>query len=81
MLSVENTFGEWLQGPKISPPGLHDIRRAGALEMLRNGADLAYISRYLGHESVEETMRYLAITPDDLRDIHRKTGPVDHSLK
>ena len=50
MLSVENTFGEWLQGPKISPPGLHDIRRAGALQMLRNGADLAYISRYLGHE-------------------------------
>lgn len=65
----------------IDRPGLHDIRRAGALELLRNGADLSQISRYLGHRSVEVTMRYLAITPDDARAMHAHAGPVDHSLK
>jgi site-specific recombinase XerD len=65
----------------IPQPGLHDIRRAGALEMLRNGADLAFISKYLGHKAVEVTMRYLAITPDDIQIMHGRSGAVDHSLK
>lgn len=63
----------------IERPGLHDIRRAGALEMLRNGADVAMISRYLGHKSLEVTMRYLAISPDDLRVMAEKYSPVDHA--
>lgn len=63
---------------KIDMPGLHDIRRAGALELLRNGADLAFISHYLGHRDVFITMRYLAITPDDLKNVHEKSGPVDN---
>lgn len=62
----------------IEVPGLHDIRRAGALELLRNKADLAYVSRYLGHEDIRVTMRYLAITPDDLRVMHSRASPVDN---
>lgn len=64
---------------KVERPGLHDIRRAGALEMLRNGADISQISKYLGHRSIEVTLRYLAITPDDLRKMHQRCGPVDHA--
>jgi integrase/recombinase XerD len=62
----------------IDRPGLHDFRRAGALELLRNGADLSEVSKYLGHESVEVTMRYLAITPEDIRKMHTKNSPVDN---
>lgn len=65
----------------IETPGLHDIRRAGALELLRNGAALPDITTYLGHDDVEVTMRYLAINPDDVRRMHRIAGPVDHSLR
>lgn len=61
----------------VDPPGLHDIRRGGALELLRNGADLAYISRYLGHASVAVTMRYLALTPDDTREMLNRFSPVE----
>jgi site-specific recombinase XerD len=69
----------WRSGQaKIDRPGLHDIRRAGALELLRNGADISEISRYLGHESIDVTMRYLAITPEDLQKMHRKASPVDN---
>jgi integrase/recombinase XerD len=65
----------------IERPGLHDIRRAGALELLRNGSDISQISRYLGHHSIEVTMRYLAINPDDLRIMHQRSSPVDNSLR
>jgi integrase/recombinase XerD len=69
----------WRSGQAgIDRPGLHDIRRAGALELLRNGADISEISKYLGHESIDVTMRYLAITPDDLQNMHRRASPVDN---
>lgn len=69
----------WRSGKAgIDRPGLHDIRRAGALELLRNGADISEISKYLGHESIDVTMRYLAITSEDLQKMHRRASPVDN---
>ncbi len=61
----------------VERPGLHDFRRAFALEMLRNGADLASISRLLGHSSLAVTQRYLAQLDTDLQAAHEKGSPVD----
>jgi integrase/recombinase XerD len=63
---------------QIERPGLHDIRRAGALELLRNGADLSEVSKYLGHHSIDVTMRYLCLTLDDIQKMHHKASPVDN---
>lgn len=40
----------------------HEFRRARATHLLQSGVSLAIISEFLGHESVNTTMRYLGIT-------------------
>jgi site-specific recombinase XerD len=63
----------------ILVPGLHDFRRAFALNMWRNGVDLLAISRLMGHSTVEVTRRYIAEFNDDLRASHAKGSPVDNA--
>ena len=62
----------------IPPPSIHDFRRASLLAMLRNGADLASVSRYAGHSDIHITLRYLAQNQDDIKMVHSKTSPVDN---
>lgn len=40
----------------------HEFRRARATHLLANNVPLAIISEFLGHESVDTTMKYLGIT-------------------
>lgn len=61
----------------IKEPGAHDFRRAFALAMLRNGADLLTVSRLLGHSSLSVTQRYLNLNDADLEESHRTAGVVD----
>lgn len=63
----------------VTPPGLHDFRRAFALNMWRNGVDILAISRLLGHSSLEITRRYIAQFDTDLRSAHAKGSPVDNA--
>lgn len=44
----------------------HTARRSGATNMYRNGIDLLYISRLLGHSKIEQTVKYLKITTKEL---------------
>jgi site-specific recombinase XerD len=62
---------------KITRPGLHDFRRAFALECLRNGMDLMTLSKLLGHSNVSVTQRYLALNNTDLSRGHQVASPVD----
>jgi integrase/recombinase XerD len=64
---------------KIKTPGLHDFRRAFALNMWRSGADLLAISRLMGHSSTTVTQRYIAQFDADLRQQHAKGSPVDNA--
>ncbi len=59
-------------------PSPHDFRRACALNLLRNGADVVTVSRLLGHSGLAVIMRYLAQTADDLRTAHAQSSPVDN---
>ncbi|MFN8486420.1 MAG: tyrosine-type recombinase/integrase [Caldilineaceae bacterium] len=64
----------------IPAPGLHDFRRAFALNALRSGMDVVTLQRLLGHSSLAIINRYLAQTGEDLREQHQKTSPVDNLL-
>jgi integrase/recombinase XerD len=56
---------------------LHGFRRAFALGMLRNGADVFALQRLMGHSDLSVLRRYLAQTDDDTRLAHEKGSPVD----
>jgi integrase/recombinase XerC len=62
----------------IDVPTLHDFRRAFALEMLRNGADIFALQKLMGHADLQVLRRYLAQTDTDLQRAHDKGGPVDN---
>ncbi len=64
----------------VDVPGMHEFRRAFAINSLRNGMDVATLQRLLGHSSIETVNRYLALVEDDLRAASGKFGVVD-SLK
>jgi site-specific recombinase XerD len=58
----------------------HSFRRAFALLAKRGGADLLSIQQLLGHSDLRVTRLYLDQQEDDLREEHRKGGPVDRWL-
>lgn len=62
----------------VEVPGMHEFRRAFAINSLRNGMDVATLQRLLGHSSIEVVNRYLALVEDDLRAAHGKYGVVDN---
>lgn len=52
--------------PKYKFVTSHTARRSGATNMYRNGIDLLYISRLLGHSKIEQTVKYLKLTTKEL---------------
>lgn len=64
----------------VSPPSLHSFRRAFTLAMKRAGADLITIQKLLGHADLSQLIRYLAQTPDDLREAHQRGSPADNLI-
>ena len=59
---------------------LHDFRRAFALNMLRNGADISSLQRLMGLSDLSVLQRYLAQTDLDLQTAHLRSSPVDNGL-
>ncbi|MBX3012356.1 MAG: tyrosine-type recombinase/integrase [Caldilineaceae bacterium] len=65
---------------ELEEPGLHEFRRAFALNYLRNGGDIITLQRLLGHSSLVIINRYLNLLDDDLRAAIEKHGVVDKLL-
>jgi len=63
----------------ITTPGLHDFRRAFALQCLRNGVDVYSLQKMMGHADLQVLQRYLAQTTDDIKAAHRRGSPVDNA--
>lgn len=59
----------------VKMPMPHDFRRTFAIEMLRNGCDLARLAELMGHNTLEVLRRYLHLVYDDLREAHQQAGP------
>jgi integrase/recombinase XerD len=63
----------------VPNPGLHDFRRAFALQCLRNGMDVYSLQKLMGHSDLQVLKRYLAQTTEDIKEAHRIGSPVDNS--
>jgi len=63
----------------VPNPGLHDFRRAFALQCLRNGMDVYSLQKLMGHSDLQVLQRYLAQTTEDIETAHRIGSPVDNS--
>ncbi len=50
----------------------HKFRRTCATMALKRGMEIVYVSKMLGHESVETTQRYLDLNEEQLAHEHRK---------
>ncbi len=61
-------------------PSAHDFRRAFALNMLRNGADIFALQKALGHSDLQIMRRYLAQNNTDLQAAQVRGSPVDNGL-
>lgn len=62
----------------IKEPGLHDFRRAFAVNFLNNGGDVLSLQRLMGHSNTSVTSRYVKLAADDLKRTHTKASPVDN---
>ena len=52
----------------------HTLRHTFATNYLREGGNLIYLSRVLGHSDVSTTQIYVRSQPEDLALVHRKTS-------
>ncbi len=70
----------WKRSGIAKRPGLHDFRRAFALNMLRNGVDVFALQKLLGHSDLQIMRRYLAQNNADTQAAHMRGSPVDNGL-
>lgn len=54
---------------KVSP---HTFRHSLATDLLRRGVDIRFVSEFLGHRSINNTMIYTHVVNEQLRSIHKK---------
>lgn|SRR3990167_6828088 len=54
---------------RVSP---HVFRHSLATDLLRRGVDIAFVSKFLGHRSLNNTMIYTHVVNEQLKDIHKK---------
>lgn len=66
-----STFGRWLREMGLQGIVAHQARHTFATSLLRAGADLVQLRKFLGHVSTRMTENYLQVAQSDLEDILR----------
>lgn len=59
--------GLWEKGSKGTNFRFHDLRHTAATRLYKATRNLKLVQRFLGHATIQMTMRYLGIDVDDLR--------------
>jgi len=54
-------LGAIAQGKRV---GTHTLRHSYARHLLMNGIPINYLSRWLGHNSIQTTLIYMELVPD-----------------
>ena len=52
--------------------GTHTLRHSYARHLLMNGIPVNYLSRWLGHSSIQTTLIYLVLVPDPTGSLARE---------
>jgi integrase/recombinase XerD len=81
-LEYHNVLGEFkdlakklgINGVRVS---FHTLRHSFAVNYVRNGGNLFYLQKALGHETLQMTRRYTELNGDDLKLMHAKTSLLD----
>jgi site-specific recombinase XerD len=63
---IDNLFA-WLRQRTKTTIHAHLLRHAFAVHLLRNGADVRVLQELLGHESIDDTARYLRLVKEDVK--------------
>jgi integrase/recombinase XerD len=69
-LNHTQSAGVWREG--LSP---HSLRHSCARHLLAHGADIRYVQKLLGHESIETTVVYTYEQNDQLKKVYRRYHP------
>jgi site-specific recombinase XerD len=59
----------------------HALRHSFATQYLANGGNVFYLKAILGHKSLQMTLRYTRILPQDIQDQHMQYSPVSTLFK
>jgi integrase/recombinase XerD len=81
-LEYHNVLGEFkdlaqrlgINGVRVS---FHTLRHSFAVNYVRNGGNLFYLQKALGHETLQMTRRYTELNGEDLKLMHAKTSLLD----
>jgi integrase/recombinase XerD len=75
-------YHKWAEVAGVVKKGLtvHSIRHSCATHLLQHGADIRYVQKLLGHESVETTVLYTKEKPNYLKKWYRQHHPRENIL-
>lgn len=55
--------------------GIHHCRHTTATRLIKRGVALPIVQKFLGHKSIQTTMRYVHVEADDLHEAMKKLSP------
>ncbi len=75
---VEKVFQRVKQAAHLKKFHPHICRHTFSVRYLLNGGDVFTLQKILGHTSLEMTRKYVNLAAGDVKDMHRRSSPMDN---